>query len=74
MTDKWKWKNWEDIDDEEVKGLLENNQYNGKHRLKSGITKIFITVLQCIMNTTVMNIEVFQGLKVQSNKYTRHVM
>ena len=75
MGNEWAWNFWKDIaDDENVEGPPENDRNNGPHGLKNGINESYMTVLQCVMNTTAMSLEFFERLIAQSNEYARNNM
>ena len=48
------------LDDDYIPGQIEDDHYNGPHGLKEGIEKSFDMVLQCIFETTSMNIDFFK--------------
>ena len=75
LGDGWKWNNWEphNIDDK-IKGPTEHDHYSGPHGLKPNVSKRFLTVLQCLFETTAMDRDFSVRLCCESNKYTRQVM
>ena len=75
LGEEWQWNNWEEHDiDTEIEGPVEDDHYSGPCGLKSGVSKKFVTVVQCLFQTTAINRNFFVRLCAESNRYARIVM
>ena len=49
LGEEWQWNNWEEHDiDTEIEDPKEDDHYSGPCGLKSGVSKKFVTVVQCL--------------------------
>ena len=75
LGDEWQWNNWEEHDIEtEIEGPKEDDHYSGPHGLKNGVSKKFVTVVQCLFQTTAINRNFFVRICAESNRYARRIM
>ena len=75
LGEEWQWNNWEEHDiDTEIEGPKEDDHYSGPSGLKSGVSKKFVTVVQCLFQTTAINRNFFVRICAESNRYARRVM
>ena len=75
LGEEWQWNKWEEHDiDTGIEGPKEDDNYLGPCGLKSGVSKNFVTVVQCLFQTTAINQNFFVRICVESNRYAHRVI